>query len=272
MSKKLISCFIFLLLTCLISCGGSGSGSTSTLANGLVAYWAFSEGSGTTVVDSSANDNSGVVVGAEWVTGQSGNALHFDGVDDSVQIPEVGGTPPTDISSLSVGSISIWFKFDDEADATGYYLPVFYIGPAVGAVETYDGVIIEVGHLGIAELAPNNQEVFYTVTTDGTTEPTFCFDSGSNLTAAEWQHFVVTVDSSGNKGYLNGSEMTARDFNFGTATDSYFLDSVSAGLLSIGYGRSATDGEMRYFKGSIDEIRIYNRALTAAEISELYSL
>lgn len=271
MARKFVCYFMLLLLVCLVSCG-SGSGTTSTLRNGLVAYWAFNEGTGTAVADSSDNDNSGVVVGATWVTGHSGYALQFNGTSDSVQIPGVGETPPTDISSLSVGSISVWFKFDEEADATGYYLPVFYIGPAVGAVETYDGVIIEVGHLGVAELAPYNQEVFYTVTTDGTTEPTFCFDSGSNLTAASWQHFVVTVDSTGNKGYLNGSEMTDRDFNFGTASDSYFLNSVTAGLLSIGYGRSATDGVMRYFKGAIDEVRIYNRALTAEEVSELYGL
>jgi len=44
---------------------------------GLVGYWTFDEGSGTTASDYSGNDNHGTITGAEWVTGQFGGALNF---------------------------------------------------------------------------------------------------------------------------------------------------------------------------------------------------
>ena len=54
--------------------------------NGLVGYWNFDEGTGTTAADSSGSGNNGTLVnGSTWTAGKVGNgALQFDGVDDSV--------------------------------------------------------------------------------------------------------------------------------------------------------------------------------------------
>src|SRR4030095_10266109 len=55
---------------------------------GLVAYWKFDEGSGTTVSDSSGNGNTGTLVnGPLWTAGRVGNALFFDGIDDNITVP-----------------------------------------------------------------------------------------------------------------------------------------------------------------------------------------
>src|SRR5206468_9777237 len=64
--------------------------STPTVApSGLIAYWKFDEGSGTTVADSSGNGNTGTLVnGPVWTAGQVGNALFFDGIDDNITVPD----------------------------------------------------------------------------------------------------------------------------------------------------------------------------------------
>jgi len=55
---------------------------------GLMAYWKFDEGAGTTAGDSSGNDHTGELVnGPSWVPGHFGNALEFDGVNDYVSVP-----------------------------------------------------------------------------------------------------------------------------------------------------------------------------------------
>src|SRR4029453_19442437 len=64
------------------------SASFNVTPTGLVAYWKFDEGSGTTVSDSSANGNTGTLVnGPLWTAGRVGNALFFDGIDDNITVP-----------------------------------------------------------------------------------------------------------------------------------------------------------------------------------------
>src|SRR3989338_1965645 len=56
--------------------------------SGLVGYWTFDEGAGTTANDSSGNNNTGTLTnGPTWTTGKIGQALNFDGSDDYVKIP-----------------------------------------------------------------------------------------------------------------------------------------------------------------------------------------
>jgi len=258
--------FIWLTAFAFISCGSSSGGTTPTI-EGLLLHFTFNQDSGTTVTDSSGNGNDGTLVGGTWTEGRSGNAISFDGVDDSIQIPGPGENPPESISGLSEGTIAVWFKYDAELDDDGIILPIFYLGPSVDVTDTLEGLIIEVGHQGIWA---DNTELFYTVTLAEALEPILCFDSGSNLTANEWYHFAVVVSSAGNTGYLNGSEMTDREYNFDDSSGTEFLNSVTAGILSLGYGRFAVDGQFHYFKGLIDDFRIYSRALNADEILQVY--
>ena len=249
------------------------SSTTTTIAvsNGLVAYYTFDESSGTTASDSSGNGHAGTVYGASWATGHIGNALSFDGTDDNVQIPASGEAAPTQINDLSVGSISLWFNFNGEPGEGGFMLPLLYLGASPEVVDSNEGVLIELGHKGIEELQSNNSELFYTVTLAGSSEPVFCYDSNFNLTAEAWHHFVVTVSSTENTGYINGEEISNRYYNFGDESDSYFLNAVTGNILSIGYGRFAfrVAGQFYYFDGLIDDIRIYDRPLTSAEVQEL---
>jgi len=269
----LIATFVFLfsLTILLVSCNTTTTPTTSTTTttiSGLTAHYAFNEGSGTAIADSSGNGLSGTLYGGTWITGRSsGNAISFDGTNDYVQIPASGEAAPSQIANLSEGSISIWFKFEGTAGTTGIFYPAFYLGPSPEVSSTRAGLIIEVGHKGIWN---TSQELFYTVTLAGSSEPVLCFDSGSNLNDGQWYHFVVTVSSSGNTGYLNGTEMIGREYNFSNASGTEFLSSVASGILAIGCGRSAIDQQFYYFRGTIDDVRIYNRALTATEVQQLY--
>jgi predicted GH43/DUF377 family glycosyl hydrolase len=74
---------------------------------GAVGYWEFDEASGTTLIDSSGNGNTGTVHGAQWVQGISGNALSFDGVNDYVSIPH---SSSLDVSGHEI-TVEYWVKF-----------------------------------------------------------------------------------------------------------------------------------------------------------------
>ena len=63
---------------------------TSTSSASLVAWWKLDDGSGTTAMDSSGNGNDGTVEGgAQWVAGQLGGALQFNGSDADVRAPYI---------------------------------------------------------------------------------------------------------------------------------------------------------------------------------------
>jgi len=74
--------------------------------NSLVGYWAFDEGEGETAKDYSGSENDAVLKGGpEWVDGKFGNALAFDGIDDSVEAPNMAG-----IAAFDEGTIELWVK------------------------------------------------------------------------------------------------------------------------------------------------------------------
>ena len=72
-----------------------------------------------------------------------------------------------------------------------------------------------------------------------------------------------------NTGYLDGLEMTGRRYNFGSSSYSqFFEDAVVHEKMWL--GRGYWSNTTQYFKGSIDELRIYDRALTSSEVFDLY--
>lgn len=248
----------------------STTSTTTAVAEGLVAHYTFDESSGTTASDSSGNSLDGTVYGgASWETGRIGNALSFDGINDWVGVPASGEAAPSEINNLAVGSVSLWIKYDGEAPLL---YPIMYVGASPEVSDTNEGVLIEMGHSEIPDLT-NSEDLFYTVTMAGSAEPIFCYDSNVHITPEVWNHFVVTVGTNENTGYLNGEEITNRYYNFGDADDSYFYSAVTGNIMSIGYGRFAftTPGLFFYYKGLIDDIRIYNRVLSSAEVTELYN-
>jgi Concanavalin A-like lectin/glucanases superfamily len=187
--------------------------------------------------------------------------LRFDGVDDYCEISDGNGYPDL-IGNLAVGTISVWFEFDTLPPANTIH-PILYLGDGVGGSGN-SSLIIEIGHF------PGNSKLYFTVIRDNMAIPQ-CFDSGTNLTAGTWYHFAAVVGSNSNTGYLNGSEMVSRHYNFGNALVSYFFDDiVDKRVCWVGRGFLGAITTTQYYDGEIDEIRIYDRPLSADEIRQYY--
>ena len=201
----------------------------------LVLYLPFNEGSGTTTIDLSGNNNHGTLYnGPTWVDGKVGKALRFDGVDDYV-IASANG--------VSLGSnprsIIIWIN---PSTSTNLYGIVGYGSGNCTGKQFYIG---------------RRNDVMFTFW-GGCADYNFPDDVYSN----EWSFLAITFDGAYIRGYKNGllSGSVSRPIN----TPS--ISKVIIGAKSDNDG--ASFGEK--FPGLIDEVRIYNRALSDAEIKALY--
>ncbi len=209
--------------------------SSGQLAQGLIGWWKFDEGSGTTAGDSSGNGNNGTLVNfptnnSGWI----GGALSFDGVDDYVNVPAVNS-----FSANAPMTISAWFK--PATINTGGSVKCIVCIPN----QTYDAA-------GIGYL---NNNLSFAIGTE--TYDTGGVNGGS-IVANKWYFITGTFNGTVQKLYLNGA---------------YVNQSLSATLnafssLKIG----GNGGGTRYFKGSLDDVRVYNRALSQDEITQLYAL
>jgi hypothetical protein len=243
-------------------------GLTIDAQNGLVAHWNFEELVADTIYDISQNANHGTNYGGSLVPGILGNALSFDGIDAYARIPKDGKPPPNIFSTLFKGSISVWFKAINIPLTYGISLILYY-----GADENCDffdaankGLIIELGH---SPIYMASRAIYYTVWKDGCTFPSSCFDSFKPVSINEWHHYVVVVGLDFNTGYLDGVEMTGRRYSFGDPSYSQFFNDALVHE-KMWLGRGYWGNTTQYFEGSIDELRIYDRALTSAEVFELY--
>jgi len=229
-----------------------------SLEDGLVGYWRM---------ENNTQDyrglHNGTLAGSPSYTseGKLGGAYEFNGVDDYIDISDAANT----LNSLSEGSISAWFKFNNPS--LDDFRPIIYLGTDSQSVS--DSVIVEVGHLGMDPL----KNAYFTITPAASTDPIWCYDFNQDLSTGEWYHFVAVVNSSGNTGYLNGIEVTDRDYNFGTSSSTEFFDDITdADLFTIGYGMFVANYQFYYFNGTIDEVGVWNRSLSSSEVSQLYSM
>lgn len=210
----------------------SGLSTTATVTitvTGLVAAYGFNEGSGTRVADASSNANDGTISGATWTPeGKFGGALSFDGVSNWVTI---AAAPSLDL--VTGMTLEAWV-----------YPTVVPNGwRAVILKEKLDGIVYSI----YASSDPNTP-------TAGIFIGDQILYGGSQLTANIWTHLAATYDSTTLRLYINGVEV-ARRAQTGPVQ-------VSTNSLRIGGNRVWRE----YFQGRIDEVRIYNRALTASEI------
>ncbi len=198
-----------------------------------MAYWKFDEGSGSTAADSSGNGNNGTLVnGPVWTAGRVGNALYFDGIDDNVTVP--------DSASLHLSSaftLSAWVN--PAATFTDYRSivtknPPYYLY-ASSSWFCPDG----------SPLGGFSTDVINPV----------C--QSSPLITNTWTNLAVTYNGSTLTLYRNGVAVA----------NSNVSATLSPTTLNLQIGGSQF-GE--YFKGIIDEVRVYNKALSAAEIQTIY--
>ena len=197
----------------------------------LVGWWKFDEGSGTVADDSSGNWHQGVFIGnPNWVTGKTGGGLLFDGIDDYVD---------TDFTeNLMTWTISVWVQ-SPSAPSEGW---------ASGPVHREQNFQLNWNHpdpsfRGAAALAVGG--IWYPA-------------SFGSLEANTWYQLAATYDGETLKSYTNGILVTSNEAPSGPPTPE---------ANSLKFGRHAAYAQ--FFTGTIDGVRIYNRALTEEEISNL---
>lgn len=220
--------------------GWSNEAYATAAGNGLVLFHKYEEASGTSATDSSLNGNTGTLVNSPTrTTGQTGGAISFDGSNDAVTVP-----PSASLNNLSALTISAWMRPNNFG-------------------ENSFGRIMQKENGFKLYLSSSNQVVFEVPYSTTAVKR----QSANNVvTYGTWTHVVVTWTGSATGStihiYLNGSEVTsylATTNGVGTRTDD------SAGDLNIG-NNGAQD---RTFNGLLDEVSIYNRALTPAEVAAL---
>ena len=206
---------------------------------GLLGSWSFDEGQGDLVVDGSGNENDGEVWDAEWVKGEFGTALSFNGQGASVSIPEIGGLDGSE--QMTVEAWVYW-------EGTGRYPNIISGGtwsPGGFLMFVNDNqCAFRMGRPGFS--ASDNREQWREVS--------------SPLVAAiamnRWYHLAATFKRPHITTYVNGQPA-------GSATWDYPVG--HKGNLVVGKWAGTVSHE-----GLIDEVRIFNRALDAKEIAASY--
>jgi hypothetical protein len=212
--------------------------SGSSLNNGLVGIWSFnSKDLSDKVYDRSGNGNDGYVNGRATSTqktiGKVGQALDFDGTADYVYL----GTPAS-LFPTSAITISAWIRPDQLASASQI-------------VSNDDALTIS------NQMRTQGTGLRCSISNTTSTQ-------GSTLVVDEWAHVACVYDGANIINYING-------INVGSTalTGSISYPNSNTEPWRIGRRGDAAPG---YFNGRIDEVRIYDRALTDSEMKQLYLL
>jgi hypothetical protein len=207
-----------------------------------VAHWTLDESEGTIAVDSSVNGNDGILNGTamSWMPddGMIGGALSFDGTASGTDYVEIS---TADIS-LAAGTIAMWGKLppDPQAPDIRYLFGHTTIPAWSSRIQLYMDNADTILDLGLGDSHTRQTDIM-------------------SLTTETWYHVALTWDGGNYVVYVNGEEK---------ATGSYTgLDALNT-VADIGNDGNPGD-RTEAFNGLLDDVRIYDRALSEAEVLEL---
>jgi serine/threonine protein kinase len=213
---------------------------------GLKGYWSFDEGKGDIAHDN-VGGNNGIISGAMWTTGISGAALSFDGRDDYIAVPDSSALNPSNMISVAT-----WIKITSFPTrwmpiVTKSYWDSGYYGKSGSTTQGY-----------VLEFTIDNTGLLFVIDGPG--------DTGvrSNVMPIQmdtWTFVTGVYDGYSVNLYINGVP----------STPVYGSVSTWSSPADLYIGRSAAVPD-RYFNGQIDSVRIYDRALTSAEIQHLMQI
>lgn len=209
---------------------------------GLVGYWTFDEGTGTTAKDWSGHNNTGTWSGSgtHWASGKFGGAGLFNGSSDYLDIPS---STILDFDNVDF-SISFWINTSNVSVTAGFIEK----NPAADA-----------GRSNYALWQNSGGSVYFYVG-NGTAGQYGSLKATPVITQGTWLNFVAVFKAASDtmeiyeNGYLNGQVTTTIN------------PMAVPGILRIGKLDS-----IYYFNGYLDDVRIYNRALSTSEIQAIYN-
>ena len=226
---------MFKKLICLV-CFVLVLGFVSNASAELAGHWRFDEGSGTTANDQSSNGNDGTLINnPTWAIGINNGALQFDGIDDYVNC---GNDPSLNVTEAV--TIAAWVKLNSVP-------PAF----SVLIAGKYGAYWLEWRDTKVLSLS------MYINGTYNGSGPTL------DLADGDWHHIALTYDGTNKKGYYDKEEVFSEAAS-GT------ID-VSGNNFLVGEGHPASNSYNGCPDGLIDDVQVYDRALTQEEIQLMMS-
>jgi sialidase-1 len=231
-----------------------GIGQKDQVTKGLVSYWSM-RNSGTTVYDE-IGANTGTAagdLGFAYTNGLVGDGASFGGVNSKVTVNDSDNLSFVSGATDTPFTFSVWAKY---SVTNNQYL--LMKGSAVASLEY---ALYFDGNAAI-------RVYMYDVANDAYIGRDKRFAAGDYKNA--WTHFVATYSGSGLASgfalYANCVRIDATNFASGSYSHSYNSNGV------LGVGARLLAGSEDYFTGSLDEVRVYNRALELGEIKQLYRM
>jgi len=200
----------------------------------------MNEGAGDTAFDLGGNTHHGTITGAEWTPGPCGPVLDFPDAGDHINVGDLGLSGLTDVTVLASVNAGKTSTTSDEAIIGQWTL-----------TDLQMLIWLDAGH-------DVWEAIFY--------------DSGTSLRVENtgaapidgWQHIAVVLRGENLKMYLNAELVASNDQNG-------FPGIAAGGGTDIYIGASNESGVARPFTGLIDNVSVYNRALTSSEVTSLYA-
>jgi hypothetical protein len=213
------------------------------------AIYAFDEGSGETATDSSGNGNDGTIIEATWTTGKNGGALSFNGINNYVSIPRLNNEE---------FSISAWFyKNINDTAARDTIFGGYRWNSNIQLREGFD--------IRFNQGAPNTLK-FILVTQDGSGNRTERIAQLNFVNSVgSWYHVTGTYNKSTGEQrlYINGQLINTQVHLAGNT----IVPLTTYSNMRIGQSTAGNN----YFNGIIDDVRIYNRALSSKEVLDMFT-
>ncbi len=258
----------FMTFTLIIGIFSLRTAHASIVTDGLVSYWTFDR---VHIINKTVKDvwgdNNGTLIGnPKIVPGQVGEALEFDGIDDFVNLTTLGDFG----GQIGTSSFEVWIKTRNKKDwmtlinTHGAKCPSWGLElngiNRKNKLKMNEGTLYYYAHLDYLDLRDLRG----------------CSGSGKNITGpfdGEWHHIVFTIDYKINEGGMSGNGKTIS-----------YIDGVSGSISGHAFGGNSRRGfspftapvilgarkfpgkSTGHFMGMIDEVRFYNRPLTADEV------
>ena len=237
----LVSLLAFILVLPVIARAG--------LSDGLVAYYSFNNCDAT---DDSGNGHDGKIYGnPKCVDGKIGKAFYFDGINDYIEIPS---SPDLNVSTAA--TFSFWVKL--------YNLTGNSDNDIIINKDSYNNVAYEIGIQdnpgGYSEIPKQNLS-FHLGKNRTPNHQSGWTDGGYKIHKNVFEFITLTYSNYKVKIFANGN--LVKEYN---TSDNILVNNGSLRIGARGEGAIVNS----FFNGIIDEVRIYNRALSESEIKELY--
>ena len=224
------------------------------LSRGLIGYWAMTEGSGPSIADLSGNGGTGTIINAIWAGGKFGSCLSFDGNGDYVSVPD------NDLYTFGDGNVK------DKPFSVSMWIFYKNLGSDHGFISKYNNTYPFNGEWVISGKATTGQ--IYFQLNDGGVFDRMILTGSASLSTNTWYHVVCTYSGSslttGMALYINGK----KDPSPTLSTSGYSAMHNDAAPLEI--GATVRLVYPKYMNGLIDQVAIYNRGLSASEVTSLY--